>query len=454
MIIKALKKIWFWSLLLVLISCSSDNNDDVFDEAPSTRIDQRITELQNLLLASPDGYRAIYFTKNDEYGGFTFYMKFNNDGTVEMTSDVDSETAITSSKYEVSMGTTTELVFSTRNHIHKVSDSNIPGLIGSGYEGNSNFIYIKSEGENIIFMEPRNEATIVFEPVNAGDWADVNTSLARRSSLIPTATSSVFQGLTIQDDSGNTTIYNLNYDSLRLFINATNQTEEGAVTEISYGIAYTTDGFIASPPIEINGTSYENFVFDDTSMTYIATVGGNTATIGFIDTPPFITNDVLDIGVDFTTFLYRPSLGANPLTSLGFDAIIDQVNTELTPFGLVFAEFQLVTNPADDGNDTLLIIAFDRTADGARFNGIYDLQGSIVDKKLVLDYQGPNPTLGNPGNSGFFETRVTALIDFFRNPAGMYYTTTGNFQTFINIAGTFVNAGNPSQRVYGLWFTL
>ncbi|WP_109436934.1 MULTISPECIES: DUF4302 domain-containing protein [Aquimarina] len=454
MTIKALKKIWFLSLLLVFFSCSDDDNEELFNEAPSTRIDQRISELQNLLLASPDGYRAIYFTKNDEYGGFTFYMKFNSDGTVEMTSDVDSETAITTSRYEVKMGTTTELLFSTRNHIHKVSDSNIPGLIGSGYEGNSNFQYISSENGNITFIEPRNEAVIIFEPVTAGDWANVDTSLARRSSLLPTATSSVFQGLTIEDASGNKTVYTLDYDSLRLFINSANQAEDGTVTEISYGIAYTTDGLVASPPIEIDGTSYETFVFNETSMSYISTVGGNTATIGFLEEPPFITNDVFDIGVDFTTFLYRPSLGTNPLTSLGFDAIIDQVNTELAGFGLVFAEFQLVTNPADDGNDTLLIIVFDRPSDGARFNGIYDLQGSIVDKKLVLDYQGPNPTLGNPGNSGFFETRVTALIDFFRNPAGMYYTTTGNFQTFINTAGTFVNAGNPSQRVYGLWFTL
>ncbi|WP_282080234.1 DUF4302 domain-containing protein [Aquimarina algiphila] len=445
MIIKALKKIWFLLLLLVFFSCSNDDSEELFNETPSTRIDQRINELQNLLLASPDGYRAIYFTKDDEYGGFTFYMKFNSDGTVEMTSDVDSETAITSSRYDVKMGTTTELVFSTRNHIHKVSDSNIPGLIGSGYEGNSNFMYIKNEGGNITFIEPRNEAVIIFEPVNAGDWTNVNTSLARRSSLLPSVTSSVFQGLTIEDASGNKKVYNIDYDSLRLFINATNQAEDGTVTEISYGIAYTTDGLVASPPIEIDGTSYETFIFNETSMSYISTVGGNTATIGFLDEPPFITNDVLDIGVDFSTFLYRPSLGANPLTSLGFDAIIDQINTGVAPFGLSMFEFRVIIDlEGADGDTFLQIRLVDNT--GAGLNIFYDMRPSVMDKKLFFEYIAP---VG--GNSIFLESQMQPLIDFLINTQGLYYTTTGNFQTFINTAGTFVNADDTSQRVYGLW---
>ncbi|WP_271766350.1 DUF4302 domain-containing protein [Aquimarina algiphila] len=443
MIIKALKKIWFLSLLLVFFSCSNDDNEELFNETPSTRIDQRISELQNLLLASPDGYRAIYFTKDDEYGGFTFYMKFNSDGTVEMTSDVDSETAITSSRYEVKMGTTTELLFSTRNHIHKVSDSNIPGLIGSGYEGNSNFMYIKNEGGNITFIEPRNEATIVFEPVNAGDWANVNTSLARRSSLLPSVTSSVFQALTIEDTSGNKTFYTFEYDPLRLFANSVNQAADGTISEISYGIAYTPDGLVVSPSIQVGDNAYENFTFDEMSKSYISDIGGNKASIGFLDEPTFISNDFQDLGNDFDSFLYAPADGTSPLTSLGFDALVEELNTNMTPFGLTFNLFAVFITV--DGDSTLLIRFVDGT--GAALDLRYTLKTSIKDKKIFFEDVTPND-----GNSAFLATQMEPLTNFWASTEGLYYNNTGNYFQFIDQSGTFTSAQNPALRIYGLWF--
>lgn len=455
MTIKTFKKIWFWSLLLVFFSCSNDDSEVLFNESPSARIDQRISELQNLLLASPDGYRAVYFTKNDEYGGFTFYMKFNSDGTVDMTSDVNAETAITSSRYEVKMNSTTELIFSTRNHIHKVSESDTPGLIGTGYEGNSNFQYIKNEDGKITFKEPRHDAIIVFEPVTAAEWDDVNTSLARRTSLLPSITSSVFQALTIEDGSGNQTLYTFNYDSLRLFVNSQNQSTDGTITEVSFGIAYTADGLVVSPAIEVGGVSYENFIFDEISKSYVSEVGGNKAIIGSINQPIFITNDILDIGVDFTDFLYLPEFYPDARTSLGFLALTDQINTNFSDAGVGFAfdRFEMITNRDGTERDTTIWIRFKRLSDNANFWAGYDFTSSIVDQKLVLTYVGvfePDTF----GNYAFFKPFGQPLLDFFGNPDGLYYETTGNLLNFINKAGTLTSAEDPTLRVYGFWRTL
>ena len=107
-------------MFLSLVSCNNDDGETLFPESPAERIEQRNSELLSLLLAESNGYKGVYFTKNDEFGGFTFYMKFNADGTVEMTSDFDSDSAIETSSYEVRFGTTNELVFTTRNHIQKV----------------------------------------------------------------------------------------------------------------------------------------------------------------------------------------------------------------------------------------------------------------------------------------------------------------------------------------------
>ncbi|WP_074410104.1 MULTISPECIES: DUF4302 domain-containing protein [Aquimarina] len=453
MVIKALNKIWFWSLLLIFFSCSNDDNEVLFEGTPSSRIEQRVTELQNLLLASPDGYKAVYFTKNDEYGGFTFYMKFNSNGTVEMTSDFDSETAITSSRYEVKMGSTTELVFSSRNHIHKVSDSNIQGLIGSGFEGNSNFQYIKNEGGKITFKEPRHDAILVFEPVTAAEWDNVNISLGRRASLLPTITTSVFQGLTIEDGSGKT-FYTFNYDSLRLFANSQNQADDGTVTEVAYGIAYTPEGLVVSPAIEIGGNTYENFVFDTVSESYISGVDGSKATIGFINQPPFINNDIFDIGTEFTDFVYIPRVfPPDTRTSLAFQALTEQVTTNLANGGLgifIFDRLELRSTRTGDARDTQIWIGFRRTTDDALFWGIYDYTSSIVDKKLVLTFVGVNEP-DTFGNFAFFQPFAQPLLDFFGNPEGLYYETTGNFQNFSNKAGTFTSAADPTLRVYTFW---
>lgn len=456
MVIKALNKIWFWSLLLVFFSCSNDDNEVLFEGTPSSRIEGRITELQNLLLTSPDGYKAVYFTKNDKYGGFTFYMKFNSNGTVDMTSDVDIETAITSSKYEIKMGSTTELFFSTRNHIHKVSDSNTPGLIGSGFEGNSNFQYIKNEGGKIIFKEPRHDAIIVFEPVTAAEWDNVNITLGRRSSLLPTSTTSVYQALTIEDASGNKTVYTFDYDSLRLYAKSQNQSD-GSIKEVSYGIAYTTEGLVVSPAIEIGGNTYENFIFDTTSGSYVSVVGGNKAIIGFINQPPFIRDDIDKLTtVGFRTFSHRVSWGTSPRTSLGFNNLIEQVNNNLIPDDESYNRFEIQlenTNTTGTGNPGIINLWINMRGNNTNtgFWANYRFGAIIRDKILYLTYLGT----GN-GNGNYYEAKVQPMLDFFASSNGLYFENHGRFETntsnFTNTSASFTSLENPTLRIYGLFF--
>ncbi|PKV50464.1 uncharacterized protein DUF4302 [Aquimarina sp. MAR_2010_214] len=456
MIIKILNKICFGLLLLTFFSCSNDENEELFGTSPSARIDQKITELQNLLLASPDGYKAVYFTKNDEFGGFTFYMKFKSDGTVDMTSDVDTETAVTTGNYEVKLGTSVELIFTTRNQIHKVSDNDLTGLRGTGYKGNSNFQYIKNEGGKITFREPRHGATLVFEPVTAAEWDNVNITLGRRSSLLPSVTSSVFQGLTIEDASGNKVVYSFDYDSLRLFVKSQNQSD-GSIKEVSYGIAYTPEGLVVSPAIEIGGNSYENFIFDATSGSYVSEVGGNKATIGFIDRPTVISNDIDKLTtVGFRTFSHRVSWGTSPRTSLGFNNLITQINTNLIPDNESYNRFEILlenTNTTGTGNPGIINLWINMRGNNAAtsFWANYRFEAIIIDKILRLTYLGT----GNP-NGNYYEAKVQPMLDFFASSDGLYFENHGSFKTdisnFSNSSASFTSLEDPALRIYGLFF--
>ncbi|MEN3325117.1 DUF4302 domain-containing protein [Mariniflexile soesokkakense] len=448
-------------LFFGLLSCNSDNSETLFPESPADRIAQSNSELLNLLLAESNGYKGVYFPKDDEFGGFTFYMKFNADGTVNMTSDFDADTAIQTSSFEVRYGSATELVFTTRNHIQKVSDPDFPGLVGTGFKGTSVFQYFGNENGVITFRDVRNSSSGRFEfmPSNLTNFntesvLKVQTSLAQRENLLPTPTSSVFQVLKIE--KGNkVSNFNFNYDAFRLHASPRVLVEGTVISvqEFNFGIAFTEDGLIISPSLEFDGEAYTNFTYDDATSSYISTVNGTTATILFDNQPAFINEDVnqlLDLGP--TGFLYRPALGSNPLTSIGHDAMITQVNANLGTIGFSFVEYQLVLDFESDDCDTFLFIRVRRNSDGATFSTFYCFEKAVIqDRKLFLNYTAP---FG--GNGTFLETRLAPIINFFNSSQGIIYTDEDSFSSslgsFSNRAGTFTSLENPSIRVYGLWF--
>ena len=448
-------------VFLGLVSCNNDTTESLFTDSPADRIAQKNSELLNLLVKENNGYKGVYFPKNDEFGGFTFYMKFNADGTVNMTSDFDAETAIETSSYEVRFGTTTELVFTTRNHIQKVSNPELEGLIGSGFKGTSVFQYFGNENGVITLKDVRNSETGRFELTPSG-LANFNTesvikvqaSLAQRQNILPKPTSSVFQVLKIKNGTKESN-FNFNYDAFRQYASPRVRVEGDVISikEFNFGIAFTENGLIISPSLEFDGVSYTNFTYNAATSSYVSTVNGTSATILFDSQPAFIGEDVnqlLDLGP--TGFLYRPALGKNPLTSSGFDLMIAQVNANLGAIGFSFVELQLILDFESDDCDTYLFIRVRRISDGAQFSTFYCYEKAVIqDRKLFLKYLGPSG-----GNATFLEARLKPITDFFRSTKGLIYTDEGSFSTstsnFINRAGTFTSLDNPSIRIYGLWF--
>ena len=422
-----------------------------------------------MLTQEANGYKAVYFSKNDEFGGFTFYMRFNTDGTVEMTSDVDAETAIETSSYDVRLGTTNELVFTTRNHVQKLSDAFALSDTRTGFKGNSVFQFFSNDNGVITFRDIRNRntASLVLTPSNLTDFqgqsvARVETTLASRTNLEPLVTRSVFQLLRIDNTSG-TTDFDLNYNPERLFANSVLELDNGEVIEFNFGVLFTEEGLRVSPAIEFEGETYEAFVYEASTNQYMATVNGTTATILFGNQPASISRldvqEVVELGP--TGFLYRPGLGDNQLTSLGFQALLEDVtsNFQNNGFGTWnVTDLQLFVDYESNDCDTFLFIEVTSAAGGVVFNAIYCFErGAIVDRKLVLNYIGPFQAQNALSeNSIFLESFFRPLIDFFNSSEGLVYRAEGTFQSttnqFSNSAGTFTSIENPALRVYGLWF--
>lgn len=443
-----------------LFSCDNDNTEELFSETPAERISQRNSELLNLLLAENQGYKGVYFSKNDEFGGFTFFMKFNEDGTVLMTSDFDTDMDVESSSYEVRLGTTTELVFTTRNHIQKLSETS--GGAPAGFRGSSVFQYFSNDNGVITLRDVRNRdtASLILTPTNFSNFeteslASVQKSFDQRKNILITPLTSVFQLLRIENGSG-VSNFNLNYNEQDLYASPRITLDDGTVTEFNFGVAFTENGLTISPSLEFEGETYTDFVYDVDSASYVSTVNGTTASFLFGNEPAFIGRDIErlnDLGP--TGFLYRPRLGSNPLTSVGFDNLLLEIRENFAAFPLgdwSVNDVQFVIDFESDNCDTYLFIQLLREADGATFNSFYCFEkGVINDRKLFLNYTGPAG-----GNSPFFEPLVMPLINFFNSSDGLIYTSEGGFSStlfnFSNSAGTFTSVENPSLRVYGLWF--
>ncbi len=433
-------KIWLLGFAMVSIfACSNDDDQTVFDDAPANRAAQRNDNLEGLLVGQANGYKGVYFTKNDEFGGFTFFLRFNSDGTVDMTSDFDENTGVESSSYEVRLGTTTELVFTTRNHIQKVSDPSYTPLIGTGYKGTSVFQYFSEDNGTITFRDVRNRNSgiLVLSPSNFANFdadsvTSAETSLANRDAFVNSNAVTAFPFLSVEAD-GVTTEYALNYNNITLFANPLTINDDGSVSDEEFGIAFTEDGLVISPALNVNGVEIEEFIFDDTSgFEYIANVGGITAKIGYGNTP-VVPLDPYAFGVrrNFAVFnTDEPFKSSNAFINF-YTATTAQIEAD---WGLTIA-FVFYRSLNDGGQPRLQF--------NTNFGGVtYDVDFEVEDGIVVFSLTGASNA------PPIFQTILQPLIDvFIGTPQGFYLDNTGNLLNFSNRTFSMIDVADPTITI-------
>lgn len=446
-------KIFLYIVLLIFTLSCNNNDDSMFNQTPIDRAKINKTELQNTLLSSVDGYKVNYFPNKKIYGGFTFLMKFKNDYTVEMTSNLTIATEITNSKYEITDGDNTELIFTISNHIHQLSNTDIIGLKGIGYGGATSFQYLNNIDGKIMFMDPRNESIFELELAKQTDWEQIKTAANMRLNMHPPTKTPPFQQLIINDSKGEM-LYNLNYDAIRYFAKPKHQNDDNTgESSIPFGFHFTTDGFIATPPIKINESTYQTFVYNPAQLSFVASDGSATATIKFTDNKAFATDDVLKIGKTLNRFEYNPNLDTDYLTSSDFkDNLINELNTNLFPEK--FKYFKLTTKPNKDKKIQLWVEIIDPENNNKQWSAGYLFNSKIENNKIYFEYVD---FYDGEGEGEYYEKKLKPLLDFFATPNGFIYedkdifyfhgTTNGSTNT-----GILTNVQNPLQRVFGLWF--
>ena len=427
-------------IALALFACQKNEPDDLFGgKNPSQRFQQNQAELRQELTSPEQGWKFVYYTNEKKFGGFIILMKFTPEGLVTMNSDIGATTSSTTSKYEIKWGQGTMLSFTTKNHIHELSDST-KGETGVGYEGNFEFIYFGKEGNKLKFKTQRKdtEQFVYFEPATAQDW---NTIQALRSN-VKTLEDNIDNYYFTVSTTASSTGYEVNFANR--FITVTSL--DGSSTQKA-SVYATETGIGFKPALTFEGKTFTGLTRDNstTPPTYKTTVDGVTAQMAYSLVPPeaFINDDYRDINTRVVAFILLTNVMKENtrIAQTPFYENVLKVNntTDFTRIQLVFQGTKCVVGLAYNfnGTESYYITVFDYELKNKRF-----YLKNKVENTLPAQWQAP-------ANSAILQ-KARSAINYFASIAsdGLYVNklsrSIGNYS---NPAYTLQSHNTPENVV-------
>lgn len=425
-------------LLLQLSACSPDTDaEKIFDETPTTRLNERKAELNAALLSSEFGWKAVYFTDNTVLGGYTHIFKFAKDGSVVMASDFDTDTKKYSSQYEIQLGSTVSLVFTTANRIHLLSESDnypIPALRSKGYLGDFQFLYYGEENGELIFKTNRNGQEVRFVKATAQDFDDLPKNFLMIPNVIGSNVFGANRGLEIIDGTTKKT-YDFNpFSTVTRFTNYSDATE---INEI--GIGYAPNGLVISPAIVVGQQKLSNFVYNSTNGSFTATgTNGVSASIKYSNAPFVITDDYKNFapGQPQKVVGYiAPNLTTAPSNSLSCNTLINKINATL-PATQQLSRIQVVFNNAVNGT----YIQYLFNGGKATITHFVTTKVDVATKTIILTDDGWTHNAATIAVLKDIDAEIT-------NPKGLYIKKEAFTYNASNALYTLANASNNGFRI-------
>lgn len=411
-------------LALQLGACSNSEAEQKFDQTPTERLNAQKKELNDLLLSSEYGWKAIYFTDSTQLGGFTHLFKFLPNGKVDMASDFDIDTAIYNSQYEIQLGSTVSLVFTTANRIHLLSDSNdypTGALRGKGFLGDFQFLYYGQEKGDVIFRTNRTVQELRFVKATAQDWIDIDKNAVTLQNMNGGAQGALFS---LFETNDGTTVHPFDYDfNGRARFAVATSSDPTYAENYNMAFSYTATGAVAKPALVVKGQKLSNFIYDSAADNFVATgTGGVSATIKFTNTPLTLTDDYKILIPANANVVYghdRSILEIAATNSSFFISLFKQIESSL-PAGYTLGRIQPWFNTSSGSYVEYRII----TPAGAaiRIYHFFTLTSDAQKRTITL-----NPTATWKQGSTFANAVPVAAPAFLKNmddqlmnPGGLY----------------------------------
>lgn len=436
------KLIYILAGVLTLFSCQKNEPDDLFGgKNPSQRFEQSQAELRQELTSAQQGWKFVYYTNDKKFGGFIILMKFTPEGLVTMNSDIGATTSSTTSKYEIKWGQGALLSFTTKNHIHELSDST-KGETGVGYEGNFEFIYFGKEGNKLKFKTQRSdtEQFVYFEPATAQDWNTIQTLSSNVKTLEDNIDNYYFTVSTTASSTG----YEMNFANRFITITSLdgNSTQKASVYATETGIGF-------KPALTFEGKTFTGLTRDNstTPPTYKTTVDGVTAQMTYSLVPPeaFINDDYKDME-NIRLFLIDPASFRKGTSAPFYDDILK----------------------VDDNKEWYVFRVFFQTNGKCQIQVAYDFQNNntpsyylvsttyeLKNKRLYINNNvlsaGYNNAVWNNAENAAIKARATVTAAKFLEIAseGLYIKKTSRLYASTYIIYTIQSHNHPTYYSEG-----
>jgi hypothetical protein len=419
-------------LMLQLNSCVSSDAEQKFDQTPTERLNEQKKELNDLLLSSENGWKAVYYTDDNQLGGFTHLFKFLPNGEVSMASDFDKDTGVYKSQYEIQLGSTVSVVFTTKNRIHLLSDANnSPLAAGKGFLGDFQFLYYGQENSDLVFRTNRTVKEVRFVKATAQDWADLAKNTIMKENMIGTITSPLFRILETTD-GGSVKKYEFNFNSVTRFGSAIPL--EGNSGSLKAAVAYTPTGITIRPAVVVGSQSLTDFVYNATDKSFVATgSNGATAAIKFTNAPPRLTDDyklLLDGNPRIVLSYIAANLYTAASTSPYSRSLLDKANATL-PANQKISRIEIIFNDPVNGD----YIAYQFTGGKSSIYHFIQKTEDAANKTLILSDDG---WIGTAAARAFLKE----LDNEITNPKGLYIKKETFTITYSNVIYTYASAAS------------
>lgn len=300
------KKIFVYLLLmmpaLLLTSCLKDQ-EDVFDKPASIRTKEYLEKTRRVLTSSEHGWVLDMFPHpTQDYGGYSFTMKFDEDNVTVCTELTDKFTEPITSAYTLSNEAGPVICFDTYNeYLHYFSTPH--GGTGAGgyeaYKGDFLFIIMNiSEDENTIMLKGTRSGNIMYMHRITQNIADYQKELEEFVSNL------VFDKAKATVD-GKEYVLNLLTGDRHVSIDV----PEGEET-IKKAFCFDKDGFTLYEPVTISGKEVQVFKYDEENATFTAQEDPSVVFTGLL-LPSIVINNVgesVSVGNSASTLDYHFNL--------------------------------------------------------------------------------------------------------------------------------------------------
>ncbi|MDR1881950.1 MAG: DUF4302 domain-containing protein [Prevotella sp.] len=270
-----MKKLIYTSFVffaLVLFSSCSEDEENLFSASSADRIAASMKETGEILAKAPNGWLVQYYAGVDDekVGGINYIFDFNEDGWVDVISELDPDNTYRS-LYRLISDQGPVLTFDTYNPVfHTMSEPKGSGSI-YGYMGDYEFVVTSASETEITLAGKKYGNIAVMKPFapDSDKKEYLNTVLAVSEDALMYSVLELYKDnrkIGYGKYSGSYDAYTFKYEK------AANDS-----VEVTFFAAYNPNGITLYEPVDINGAVVSEFVWDAGNHKY--TGAGNASNI-------------------------------------------------------------------------------------------------------------------------------------------------------------------------------